>query len=144
MGNQWEHGTAQVWKTMFQNVSCWGFDLPQQICSESNKHGFLGCRERQLGRALLAQGALSSASGSPSSLSTQSQPIQPCWLFSRQSPANCAEWQGDFAHMHRLDHLLEQTKTKTAELHADCPSQWSCEASPSWWPSARRAAPQHT
>lgn len=73
--------------------------------------------------------------------------------LSRSSPADAFQGRvlltmhsdkGILSTWHRLHHLLQQTKTKTAELHAACCLSFvgPCGASPPWRLSARRAAPQ--
>lgn len=68
---------------------------------------------------------------------------QPCWLFSRQSPANYAEWQGDFCPP-GIIWIICSNKQK-AKIAACCLLSvfvGPCEASPSWRISAGSAAPQ--
>lgn len=149
MGNQWQRGTVQVWKTMFQNVSYLGFDLSHQNLQwVQYARGFMDLKGktawqgsppgsgRRLSLALLRSGSCQG----PCKLS-HSGLLTPSGrgLLTRQSGGVILPtW-------HHFDHLRKQTnKRKTKQqkcmLAAGC-LEGSFEASASW-PASMDPAPR--
>lgn len=123
MGNRWKQGTVRVWKTMFQNVSYLGFDLPHQnlqwvqyawsFMELKGKTAWQGSPPGSRNRLSFWLSFFFVSYWGPCKLSHSS----PADSFEWTSPANHAEQHGDFAH---LASFAQTNKPKTAETHASC------------------------
>lgn len=123
MGNRWKQGTVRVWKTMFQNVSYLGFDLPHQnlqwvqyawsFTELKGKTAWQGSPPGSRNRLSFWLSFFCVSYWGPRKLSHSS----PADSFEWTSPANHAEQHGDSAH---LASSAQTNQPKTAETHASC------------------------
>lgn len=121
MGNQWQRGTVQVWKTMFQNVSYLGFDLSHQNLQwVQYARGFMDLKGKTAW-----QGSPPGSGRRRSLALLLSVPCQgPCKL-SHSGPADSLSGRGLLTRQsgrvilptwHHFDHLRKQTnKRKTKQ-----------------------------